>query len=166
MERPATSTRKAGLPASPKISTGLDSILERYRSHARLLRGQYVPLSESFRHGCIRSRYVHGLQTIPVIDATRLADGSTVALKIPQSAQEIKTLSYLNSPDRMQNPQNHTVPLLDYIGNKSEGEQDYIVMPLLRPFDNPPFEVVGEVLDFIGQTLEVLTPFRSILERE
>ena len=31
----------------------------------------------------------------------------------------------------------------------------YIVMPLLRPFDNPEFSTIGEVIDFVTQILEV-----------
>jgi len=52
------------------------------------------------------------------------------------------------------NPSNHAVPLLDLIvGND---EYDFIVMPVLRFFNDPPFVFVEEVLDFIQQTLEGL----------
>ena len=32
----------------------------------------------------------------------------------------------------------------------------YAVMPYLRPFDSPMFEIVDDLVDFIDQTLEVL----------
>ena len=31
-----------------------------------------------------------------------------------------------------------------------------MVMPYLRPCDDPPFGIIGEIVDFIDQTLEVL----------
>jgi hypothetical protein len=36
-----------------------------------------------------------------------------------------------------------------------------IVMPLLRPFDDPPFDTIGEVVDFITQVAEV-SPFLQL----
>jgi hypothetical protein len=35
----------------------------------------------------------------------------------------------------------------------------YIVMPFLRLSENPPFETVGEVADFVDQILEVRPDF-------
>lgn len=34
-------------------------------------------------------------------------------------------------------------------------EVDYIVMPVLRPYDDPEFGAVGEVIEFVTQILEV-----------
>lgn len=60
---------------------------------------------------------------------------------------------YLSSPDLRADPTNHVAPLLDLLtGNK---EYDFIVMPVLRFFNDPPFVFVDEVLDFIQQSLEV-----------
>lgn len=44
------------------------------------------------------------------------------------------------------------MPIYDYIRGESE---EFLVMPLLRAFDDPPFYAVEEVLDFVRQTLEV-----------
>lgn len=60
----------------------------------------------------------------------------------------------LSSPERLREPSNHCVPILDHFCLESE-EIDFLVMPLLVPFDGPPFLYVTEVVDFVRQTLEV-----------
>ena len=52
-------------------------------------------------------------------------------------------------------PANHSVPILDTFGDPVDKTISYLVMPFLRLTDNPPFEVVDEVLDFADQILEV-----------
>lgn len=45
----------------------------------------------------------------------------------------------------------------------SDDEYDYLVEPVhLRTFDGPPFCVVGEVLEFIRQMLEVRSLFLNL----
>ncbi len=41
---------------------------------------------------------------------------------------------------------------------------EYLVLPVLRKFDDPPFYAVVEVLDFVRQTLEVICVLTDILE--
>lgn len=60
---------------------------------------------------------------------------------------------YLSNPSLRENSSNHTVPLLDIIIGSEE--YDFIVMPVLRPFNDPPFVSVDEVLEFVQQSLEV-----------
>ena len=52
-------------------------------------------------------------------------------------------------------PANHSAPILDTFEDSVNKSISYLVMPFLRLTDNPRFEVVEEVLDFIDQTLEV-----------
>ena len=52
-------------------------------------------------------------------------------------------------------PTNHSVPILDTFEDSVNKSISYLVMPLLRLTDNPSFEVVGGVLDFTDQILEV-----------
>ena len=54
---------------------------------------------------------------------------------------------------------NHSVPILDTFGDPVDKSTSYLVMPFLRLIDNPPFEVVEEVLDFVDQILEVRSGF-------
>ncbi|KLO08637.1 hypothetical protein SCHPADRAFT_835082 [Schizopora paradoxa] len=92
---------------------------------------------------------------INTIDAVRLQDGSNVFIKrIDKDSTEAEINIYLSSPTLRSNPSNHAVPCPDYISG--EGIHDFIVMPVLRRFNDPPFVFVDEVLDFIRQTLEGL----------
>ena len=52
-------------------------------------------------------------------------------------------------------PANHSVPILDSFEDPLNKSISYLVMPFLRLTDSPPFEVVEEVLDFADQILEV-----------
>jgi len=53
------------------------------------------------------------------------------------------------------NSRNHCVPILDAFQDPVIPDFSYIVMPLLRLFDNPEFGAMGEVIDFVTQLLEV-----------
>ena len=50
---------------------------------------------------------------------------------------------------------NHSVPILDTFVDTADETISYLVMPFLRLFDQPPFESIGEILDFGDQVLEV-----------
>ena len=52
-------------------------------------------------------------------------------------------------------PANHSVPILDTFEDPLNKSISYLVMPFLRLTDSPPFELVEEVLDFADQILEV-----------
>lgn len=88
------------------------------------------------------------------IDAVRIQDNSSVFIKrIDKGSTEAEINIHLSNPALRSNPSNHAAPCLDYIyGNDAH---DFIVMPILRHFDDPPFVYVDEVTDFIQQTLEV-----------
>lgn len=57
----------------------------------------------------------------------------------------------------MRNPANHCVPILDVLEDPIDPTQSLLVMPYLRPFNDPDFGAIGEVVDFVEQTLEVIT---------
>lgn len=52
-------------------------------------------------------------------------------------------------------PRNHCVPVLDVIQDDVDPTVSYLVMPFLRLMDNPEFEYVEEVVDFVNQILDV-----------
>ena len=52
-------------------------------------------------------------------------------------------------------PANHSVPILDTFEDSVNKSISYLVMPFLRLTDNPRFEVVEEVMGFVDQILEV-----------
>jgi len=93
-----------------------------------------------------------------VIDATRHRDGKRVMLKrlFPEEGpHELRITAIFSSPEAAQNPRNHCVPLLDIIEVPNTG-QKLLVLPFLRPFDNPRFQTYGEFVAFFMQICEGL----------
>ena len=89
------------------------------------------------------------------MDATRISDGKLVYIKqIETNDQESRIALMLSYP---QDPANHSVPILDIFADTQDDSISYIVMPFLRPVDEPPFYVIEEILDFADQILEVTT---------
>ncbi|KIP07951.1 hypothetical protein PHLGIDRAFT_404324 [Phlebiopsis gigantea 11061_1 CR5-6] len=104
--------------------------------------------------------YCEDSRTLPrpqVIDAVRIADGSLVSIKRAETGSEDITLAQMLHSDALKDdPRNHSVPVLDVIPDTDEPSITYLVMPFLRLMDDPPFETVGEVVDFIDQILDGL----------
>ena len=50
---------------------------------------------------------------------------------------------------------NHCVPILAIFSDDRDPWYQYIVMPILQPFDEPNFTTFGEVVHFVSQKLEV-----------
>jgi hypothetical protein len=87
-------------------------------------------------------------------------DGAFVVIKrIFKNSGELDILSYLSSSELLSDPQNHCVPVLDVIAvpgaAKQESDEILLVKPLLRAYRTPPFETVGQFVDFVEQALEV-----------
>ena len=70
---------------------------------------------------------------------------------------------FLTSPELLRDPTNHCVPILDSFPDELSNEISFIVMPMLRRFNDPPFDSVDEVVSFAEQCMEVGT-FYYILE--
>ena len=98
-------------------------------------------------------------QSETVIDAKRLQDGKVVAIKrVPPNTYEAKIVCMLSSHQRLKDPRNHCVPIYDHFPDtRTPDGGSFIVMPLLRAFNEPPFAYVDEVIDFVRQTLEAST---------
>ena len=69
-----------------------------------------------------------------------------------RDTKEIEIGRFLAS---IQDGHNHSVSLCEVMDDTQEPEMCFMVMPYLRPFNDPEFEAVGEVVDFVMQTLEV-----------
>jgi hypothetical protein len=90
-----------------------------------------------------------------VIDAIRETDGLPVAIKATLGWTTEATIAFLfTDGGAVEEARNHCVPILDTFIDE---DIVYIVMPLLRPFNDPPFLAVAEVIDFIDQLVEVFT---------
>ena len=88
-----------------------------------------------------------------MIDATRRSDKFRVAIKSTRNdTQEIHIARYLTE---QQSPRNYCVPVLDVRQDPLEADMSLMFMPHLRRFNNPEFGTIGEVMDFIRQSLEV-----------
>lgn len=69
---------------------------------------------------------------------------------------EVDIGRYLSSPPLSTEPHNHCCPILDVLQDAQDEDMQFIVMPLLRRYNDPKFETVGEVVEFIRQAFEVL----------
>lgn len=89
------------------------------------------------------------------MDATRISDGIAVILKVVErSGKELEITRFLSNEQLRTEERNHCVPLLDVL-DPGEGNQVFLVEPLLRTFDDPKFVSVEDGLSFIRQLLEV-----------
>jgi len=93
------------------------------------------------------------------MDATRRLDGKHVMLKrvLPEEgSHELRIMQLFSSSEVARDRRNHCVPLLDVIEiPNTVTRQKLMVMPFLRPFDNPRFQTYGEFMAFFTQICEV-----------
>ncbi|KAI0325868.1 kinase-like protein [Cubamyces sp. BRFM 1775] len=89
-----------------------------------------------------------------VLDARQSRDNNIVAIKtFRKDSQELSIIRHLSS---IHHHQNHTVPLFQVLDDPIDPELSLMVMPYLRPCNDPEFTTVGDVVNFINQTLEGL----------
>ncbi|KAI0325870.1 hypothetical protein GY45DRAFT_1374426 [Cubamyces sp. BRFM 1775] len=94
------------------------------------------------------------LQNYQVIDATQSDTKELVAIKsFAKDSQEKDVAQLLSSLD---DPQNHCVRILGILEDPLDASLAMMVMPYLRPCDNPDFGTVGDVIQFVDQTVEGL----------
>lgn len=92
------------------------------------------------------------------MDATRISDGTRVMLKsVSRLGDEIPIARLLSRDSLLQDPANHCVPIFEVIEDPLDRSKEIMVMKYLRPFDDPELRTIGEVVDFVSQTLEVMT---------
>ncbi|KAG6373909.1 kinase-like domain-containing protein [Boletus reticuloceps] len=92
-----------------------------------------------------------------LLDATR--EGKDVFIKrvdITTHPNEVKIASRLGSTESRKDGRNHCVPIISIFSDELDPKYQYIVMPVLRPFNEPDFTSFGEIVDFVNQTLEGL----------
>lgn len=91
-----------------------------------------------------------------VLDAVRTKDNTKVVLRITRSdTDELSLAKRLCDPTLLQNPRNHTVPILDIIPIPDDDEKRvFIVMPMLRNFYSLPFHCRSEFVEALRQLLE------------
>ncbi|KAG6375804.1 kinase-like domain-containing protein [Boletus reticuloceps] len=94
-----------------------------------------------------------------VIDATRISDGKVVTLKRINKTEhpyEVDIGLYFSSKALASLPANHCVPIYDVFTLDDDENITIMVMPLFRPYTNPRFDTVGEVVECFRQLFEGL----------
>lgn len=92
-----------------------------------------------------------------LLDATRLSDGLSVMLKRVDKTchpTEVEITTLLSSPPLASDPRNHCIPLFDVLQVPDDANMRLMVLPLLRAYDKPRFDTVGEVVDCLRQVIE------------
>lgn len=91
------------------------------------------------------------------MDVVRIRDGKPFMLKrIPKFPGNEKEIAvYLLSPPLSEDTRNNCLPIEDVINAPGDDNFEIIVMRLLRPFNSPRFDTVGECMDFFCQAFKV-----------
>lgn len=76
-------------------------------------------------------------------------------IKKISAGSELELSRFLSSPGLRHESHNHCVPLLEILEIADSPDQKLIVMPFLRPFDNPRFQTFGEFVSFFSQICDV-----------
>ncbi|KAJ7764106.1 hypothetical protein DFH07DRAFT_939135 [Mycena maculata] len=140
----------------------LDRVEVWWRDHQEWLETCGYLLRPRYRRGWERpsNREEELSRTSWVMDATRV-DGFLVALKrispshVTESGEE-RIMQLLNSEPLASHPDNPCPTLYAVLTVPGDGNMKILVLPYLRRFDSPPFETIGEVIDFCRQALRGL----------
>ncbi|KAH9888346.1 kinase-like domain-containing protein [Cubamyces lactineus] len=90
-----------------------------------------------------------------IMDARRQVDNKLVAIKrVRRESRELDIARFLAS---VGGSDHHCISVLEVLDDPLDSELSLLVMPYMRPYDNPEFQIVADVVDFAMQTLEGLT---------
>lgn len=78
----------------------------------------------------------------------------------PNNSQESHIALLLSS---INDPQNRCIPVYEVLRDPYQPQTSLMVMPYLRPCNDPDFVTVGDIIEFVGQTLEVSIRLRGAL---
>lgn len=86
-----------------------------------------------------------------------MSDGAMVGLKRVSTKDhpyEVEISQMFSVEPLASDPHNHCVPIYEVL-QVPDDDTVLLVMPFLRTYNNPPFETVGEVVEFLRQMFEV-----------
>lgn len=94
------------------------------------------------------------------MDAIRLGDNKPVMLKriyskYAQVTFEHGIAEFVSSEEQLQDPDNHCMPIYEILKIPGDATFVVLVMPLLRDWDSPRFDTIGECLDVFFQIFKV-----------
>ncbi|KIJ43923.1 hypothetical protein M422DRAFT_30733 [Sphaerobolus stellatus SS14] len=135
-----------------------------FESRGYMLRPRYRPgwvpsWEETDERASLDSEDWISVNTAKTMDAVRIRDNYPVMLKAIWThvhPYEVEIAQYLSSQELRSDPTNHCVPVLDVLHCSTYQNLTFIVMPLLRWFENPRMATVGEAVDFFRQLFEGL----------
>ncbi|KAF8548790.1 hypothetical protein OG21DRAFT_1470824 [Imleria badia] len=138
-----------------------------FRNKGYILRPRYHPeWQASWRfeanpiHALFEDSIIQWAKRLSLLDATVEGENKKdVFIKRVDSTthpNEVGIASRLGSLESCKEKTNHCVPILAVFPDGRDPRYQYIVMPVLRPFNQLNFTSFGEVVDFVNQTLEGL----------
>ncbi|KAJ6555187.1 hypothetical protein DFH09DRAFT_1493362 [Mycena vulgaris] len=92
-----------------------------------------------------------------VIDAVRISDDAPLMLKSIKDEEhphEIAISTFLCSGTLGKDPKNHCLPLLEVLNPPSIPGTQILVMKLLRGYEDPHFDTIGEAVEFFRQIFD------------
>ncbi|TFK22799.1 hypothetical protein FA15DRAFT_643594 [Coprinopsis marcescibilis] len=95
-----------------------------------------------------------------LIDAIQVSDDQHVVLKRVNKTRyphETKIMKYFSEGEIAKDPRNHCVPVLDVLQAPNDDGHEIVIIPVLREFDSPDFDTIGECIAFLRQLLEGFT---------
>ncbi|KAH7889063.1 hypothetical protein F5I97DRAFT_785413 [Phlebopus sp. FC_14] len=136
---------------------------EWFKARGYLLRARYSPSwvpswenTKKWHWDCEDGR---GLLWRNINDATRMSDGKYVALKRIKKSEhryEVDIGLYFSSDEMVSEPANHCAPFYEVLTVDDDDDGTVvIVMPLLRSYNDPYLDTIGEAVDFFRQIFEV-----------
>jgi len=93
----------------------------------------------------------------PIMDAVHDEDGAFVVLKQVSKKThpfEVDIATWLSAEPQRSDPENHCVPIREVLQSPRSSDIQFIVMPLLQPYDKPRFDSVGEAVEFFKQIFQ------------
>jgi len=125
-----------------------------YSFRPRLQKG-WTPSWVDTDKSALQSEDSHMLRT-HLVDAFT-DDGRVVCIKqVGRNEEEVRIARMLGSDESRPDPKNHCISVIEVIDDPEDDTKSYLVMPFLRSADNPPFDFVKEIIDFVDQILEGL----------
>ncbi|KAI0930004.1 hypothetical protein AcW1_008785 [Taiwanofungus camphoratus] len=119
----------------------------------------WIPSWTGTHTNCRRCEDGQAIMVSHLLDATRISDGEMVVLKrISTLAHpyEVQISQLFSSEPLSVSPQNHCVPIYEVLEVPDECDTVLLVMPLLRRYNNPQFQTVGEAVEYFRQVFEGL----------
>jgi len=120
---------------------------------------QWVPSWKTSNKDWTDSEDGKRLEFAPVMDATRTSDGKVVTLKRIKRGDhpyEADIALYFSSQTLASQPANHCVPVYEVFALDAGDDTMIMVMPLLRPYNDPIFDTIGEAVECFRQLFEGL----------